>query len=126
MTVDLQGHRELVRRIDALPPKIQRRVLRTALRATMTKIARPLRAGTPRGLGTGRKAVKVTAKVSGMGAYGKVSYKGRPAAYLGMRERGTRRQPARPFFVHATAGWRETVISDLSEAMRRSLEKSGG
>ena len=55
-------------------------------------------------------------------AFAKIGYKGRPAAYLGMRERGTRRQPPRPFFQAAVSGWEDEVKRDFSESLRNAVE----
>ena len=115
--------REVERVLSGLPPKIQRAVLRKQLRASANKVARRLKAGTPRLSGVGQKAAKVkTVRSTNTEAFAKIGYKGRPAAYLGMRQRGTRRQPARPFFEQAVSGWEDEVKRDFSESLKRAVE----
>jgi len=116
--------REVERLLSGLPPKIQRAVLRKQLRATANKIARRLKAGTPVGeTRGGQRAAKVlTVRSTNTQAFAKIGYKGRPAAYLGMRERGTRRQPARPFFEAATSGWKDDGARDFSDSLKQAVE----
>lgn len=121
ITVD---SREVERLLSGLPPKIQRGVLRKQLRASGNKIARKLKAGTPTGATKrGQKAAKVLKVTStNTEAFAKIGYKGRPGAYLGMRERGTRRQPARPFFDQAVSGWEEETKRDFMESLKHAVE----
>ena len=115
--------REVDRLLSGLPPKIQRAVLGQPLRASANKVARRLKAGTPRDRGVGQRAAKVKqVRSTNTEAFAKVGYKGSPAAYLGMRERGTRRQPSRPFFQAAVAGWEDEVKRDFSESLKRAVE----
>ena len=116
--------REVERLLSGLPPKIQRALLRKQLRASANKIARRLKAGTPVGATRrGQKAAKVkTVRSTNTEAFAKIGYRGRPAAYLGMRQRGTRRQPARPFFEQAVSGWEDEVKRDFSESLKRAVE----
>jgi len=115
--------REVERLLSGLPPKIQRGLLRKQLRLSATKVARRLRAGTPRLTGKGQRAAKVL-KVSATNtqAFAKIGYKGRPAAYLGMRQRGTRHQPARPFFEQAVAGFEDEIVRDFSTSLKHTVE----
>lgn len=120
--------REVDRLLKGLPPKIQRAVLRKQLRASANKVARRLKAGTPVGeTGRGRKAAKVKqVRSTNTQAFARIGYKGRPAAYLGMRQRGTRRQPARPFFEEAVRGWESEVKRDFSESLKQAVESKAG
>lgn len=116
--------RELERLLNGLPPKIQRAVLRKQLRESGKKIARQLKAGTPRRTGLGARSVRVKVRSTERQAFAKISYRGRRAAVLGMRERGTRRQSARPFFQAATAGFKEEVLRDFSSSLREAVESA--
>ena len=125
--IRVEGLEALDRRLRELPPKIERKVLRTALRGTANKVATRLRAGTPRRTGATAGRVRVQARVNKQeGAFAKVSYRGRSAATIRMRERGTVRQPPRPFFRAAVSGWEGQVTRDLHDALRDAVEKLGG
>lgn len=128
--LELQGFEQFRRRLSALPPKIERRVFRKALRRISTKIARRMRSGTPRGpTGMGRKSVKVKVRVrSGRngGAYVRIGYTKKPAFYLRLREVGSKRQPARPFFDAAISGWEPLALKDIGDALDASLRKEEG
>ena len=121
--IRVEGLEALDRRLRELPPKIERKVLRTALLGTANKVATRLKAATPRRTGLTASRVRVVARVNALeGAFAKVSYRGRPAATIGMRERGTVRQPARPFFRQAISGWEQETIRDFQEALRGAVE----
>ena len=122
--IQLIGFDKLERRLAALPAKIERSVFRKTLRATGTKIARRMKSGTPRDLGAGRRSVKVKVKVRRGGAYARIGYTKKPSFYLRLRERGSRRQSAKPFFRQAVGPWQEEVIRDFSKALERALEKA--
>ena len=125
--IRVEGLEALDRRLRELPPKIERKVLRTALRGTANKVATRLKAATPRRTGATVSKVRVQARVNAQeGAFAKVSYRGRPAATIGMRERGTVRQPPRPFFRAAVSGWEGQVTRELHDALRDAVEKLGG
>ena len=120
--VQLRGADALQRRIDALPAKIERSVFRKALRSTGNKIARRLRAGTPRGeTGLSKRMVKVKVKSTNTEAFARIAYRGRRAAIMGMYERGTVRQIARPFFDQATSGWEREARRDFEVALERAV-----
>ena len=63
--------------------------------------------------------MRVSARVRKDSFEGKVSYRGRRAGILGMRQRGTIRQPARPFFDQAVSGWERDAITELGQAVDR-------
>src|SRR3990172_7635145 len=78
--IRVEGLEALDRRLRELPPKIERKVLRTALRGTANKVATRLKAATPRRTGATASKVRVQARVNKVeGAFAKVSYRGRPA-----------------------------------------------
>ncbi len=125
-TIRVRGLDALERRLASLPPKIERKVLRGALRKTGNKVKKKLKAGTPRRTGFAARKVRLQVKVNtSQGAFAKVSYRGRTAGIMGMRERGTVRQPARPFFERATAGWERETEHDFQEALKQVVEKVG-
>ena len=121
--IQLIGFDKLERRLAALPAKIERSVFRKTLRATGTKIARRVKSGTPRDMGAGRRSVKVKVKVRRGGAYARIGYTKKPGFYLGLRERGSRRQTAKPFFDQAVGPWRNEATRDFGEALERAVEK---
>jgi HK97 gp10 family phage protein len=119
------GLGSLERRLKAMPGKIERACLRKALRNSANKVARRLKAATPRGLGAAQRSVGVRVRVNArQGAYAVIKYRRRPAAYMGMRERGTRRQPARPFFRQAVSGWEQETIADLRAGLKAAVESA--
>ena len=137
--IRVEGLEALDRRLRELPPKIERKVLRTALRGTANKVATRLRAGTPRRSGLSAGAIKVTARVGNkIGAYAAVKYSAKRLAgtrfgargRMRMREYGNprpgRTQPPRPFFRAAVSGWEGQVTRDLHDALRDAVEKVGG
>jgi HK97 gp10 family phage protein len=126
----LKGFDQLERRLKALPDKIERKVMRTALRSTANKVKRRLAAGTPRGDPKPLNAyqrVKVSVKSTQKVATARISYKGRGTAHI-MRiyERGSRRQPSRPFFQAAIAGYEQEAMQELRQALADAVEKEGG
>ena len=128
LTIKLTGFKDLERRLERLPAKIERACFRKSLRATGTKIARKMKAGTPRYLGSARRSVKVKVRVRRGGAYARIGYTGRPSMVMRMYEFGGRRgaQPARPFFADATAGYKELALTDFREQLKQAVEKAGG
>ncbi len=122
-TIRVRGLDALERRLASMKPKIERKVLRTTLRKTGNKVKKKLKAGTPRRTGFSARKVRLQVKVNtSQGAFARVSYRGRTAGTMGMRERGTVRQPARPFFERATAGWEQETIRDFQDALRQVVE----
>jgi len=133
LAVDIRGFKELDRRLAALPKRIENACFRKALRSSATKVAKRLKAGTPTlsvaattsRRGDARRSVKVRVRVRRGGAWATVKYTKRPAAYMGMYERGTRRQIARPFFGRATGDLNE-VTADFKAALRSAVESAEG
>lgn len=128
--IRLDGIEKLQKRLDALPGKIQRRAIRKPLRATATKIARRLAAGTPRGDPKPLNAyqrVKIIVRSTDKEAWAKVRYKGRTGQLMRFYERGvnSRRhhQPARPFFVQAVGNWQEQAKAAFAESLRAAVER---
>lgn len=118
---------DLDRRLSALPKKIENACLRKALRSTSAKVAKRLKAGTPRGpTGEAVRRVKVQVRVRRGGAYATIKYKDRPALYMHLREYGGRggHQPARPFFLDAVRGYDRDVTSDFSRALKDAVESA--
>jgi HK97 gp10 family phage protein len=126
LSVQLKGFEELDRRLAGMSARIQNRVLRRALRVTANRFRDRLRGGTPVDQGKARRAVNVKVKVSGKAAYAAVRYKGRPQMYMRIRDRGSRRQPARPFFEQTMGNWRAEAVHDFSVAVREAVETHGG
>ncbi len=125
-TIRVKGLDSLERRIASWPPKLQNKVIRKTLRVTGNKQKKRLKAGTPRRTGFSARQVKLRVTVSSRrGASAKLGYKGRTAATARMRDSGTVRQPARPFFDRALAGWERQVERDFSEALRQVVEGVG-
>ena len=123
-TIRVRGLPELERKLSSLKPKIERKLLRGALRKTGNKVKKKLRAGTPRRTGLSARRVRLQARVNAsQGAFAKISYRGRTSGIMGMRERGTVRQPARPFFERATAGWERETERDFRDALRQVVER---
>lgn len=122
-TIQLTGFDRLERRLAALPAKIERSVFRKTLRATGTKIARRMKAGTPRDTGAGKRSVKVRVRVRRGGAWARIGYTRKPAFYLRLRERGSVRQQPKPFFRQAVGPWLEETTRDFDKALERAVEK---
>jgi HK97 gp10 family phage protein len=109
-----------------MPGKIERRVLRRALRSTANKIKRRVKPVTPRRLGLAQRSVIVRVRVRGGGAYAVVRYRGKPSFYMRIYEKGSSRQRARPFFRRAIAGYEREVTQDFTTALRESVEREIG
>ena len=123
-TIQLVGFDALDRRLKALRPKIERQVFRKTLRGMITKIARKMKAGTPRITGSARRSVKGKVRVRRGGAYASIRYTKRPAAQMRWREHGTRRQPARPFFRQSVGSWSDEAVRDFSKNLKQAVEKA--
>jgi HK97 gp10 family phage protein len=130
--VKLEGLAQLQKRLDELPGKIQRRAIRKPLRATATKIARSVKAGTPRRTGLAAKHVKTTVRVSAKEAWARVGYKGGhqgTARIMRFYEFGTKRkgggirQPARPFFARAVGHWQTDAKQAFSDSLKAAVER---
>ena len=122
-TIRVRGLPALERKLAGMKPKIERKVLRGALRKTGNKVKKKLKAGTPRRTGFAARKVRLQVKVNtSQGAFAKISYRGRTSGIMGMRERGTVRQPARPFFERAIAGWERETERDFRDALRQAVE----
>ncbi len=105
-----------------MPMRIQNKVLRKALRVTGNKQKVRLKEGTPRRTGFSVRQVRLNVRVSRGRASAKLRYKGRVGVQMRWRDRGTVRQPARPFFDRALAGWEGQVIRDFQIALRQVVE----
>ncbi len=121
-SIQVKGLGALDRRLESLPTKIQNKVLRKALRVTGNKQKVRLKAGTPRRTGFSVKQVRLNVRVSSRRASAKLKYKGRVGAQMRWRDQGTVRQPARPFFDRALAGWEGQVTHDFQVALRQVVE----
>ena len=127
--LELQGFEQFRRRLAALPSKIERRVFRKSLRRVGTKISRRMKKGTPKVTGATRKSVKVKVRVrSGRngGAYVRIGYTKRPTFTIRLREVGSKRQPARPFFEAAISGWEALAKKDIGDGLEAALKKEEG
>lgn len=122
--IRLEGFEALDRRLSSLPARIERSVFRKSLRSTGTKLARKIKAGTPKVTGSARKSVKVKVKVRRGGAYAVIGYTKRPKAQMRWLEMGTARQPARPFFEKIVGPWRAEASREFNEALTREVEKA--
>lgn len=125
LRVDVRGIRELERRLDAVPPRIQNKVLRSALRKTTTRLKRELRRATVRDSGEARRQIKTKVRVGKRGAWGRVGYVAKPAFYMRLREVGSVRQPARPFFEQAVRGWEDMARDEFAQRLKEAVEREG-
>lgn len=123
-TIDVRD--EVTPRLQALPAKIQRSVMRKSLRSVATKVSRRLKAGTPRKTGRGASAVKIKVVSKTTSAWAKVSYRGKPAGYLTVYEYGSNsqhhHQVARPYFKGAIGGWEEDAKREFGDSLRNAVE----
>ena len=121
-TIRVKGFGALERKLAAMPRKIQNKVLRKTLRLTGNKQKVRLKAGTPRRTGFSARQVRLNVRVSSRRASAKLRYKGRVGVQMRWRDQGTVRQPARPFFDQALAGWPGQVTRDFQIALRQVVE----
>ncbi len=121
-SIRVRGLDALDRKLASFEPKIQNKVLRKALRVTGNKQKKRLKAGTPRLTGFSVRQVRLSVRVSSRQASAKLKYKGRAGAWMRMRDTGTKRQPPRPFFDRALAGWEGQVTKDFQDALRQVVE----
>ena len=126
LQIRFEGFEDLQKRIEAMAPKIVASVFRKALRSAGNKAATRLRKGTPKFSGDARRAIKVKVKVRRGVAWARVSYKGRPAFYIRLREFGAmgRSQPSRPFFAAATRRTLRDAEEEIGKALRRAVERA--
>ncbi len=126
VSIQLIGFDKLNRRLSALRPKIERQVFRKTLRGTLTKIGRKMKAGTPKLSGAGARSVKVKVRVRRGGAWGTVGPRGKPKFYLRLREFGSSRQTAKPFFRQSIGDWSGDAVRDFSASLKNAVEKAEG
>jgi len=127
LTVQLEGVDKLKSRFNAMPDRIARSVLRKQLRAIAGKVARKVRAATPRHTGLAAHSVRIKTKVRDKVAWARVYYKGKPGFYIRVFDQGalkSGRQRARPFFEQAVAGWEQDATGDLTDGLREAVEKA--
>lgn len=125
VTFQVRGLDALQRRLDAIPPRIQNKVYRAALRKAVRSLARQLKADTPRTSGATRRSIKQKVRASKRGAWGRVGYTTRSAFTIRIYEYGSRRQPARPFFRQAAEGYRDEAMDTLGAALQDAVEREG-
>jgi len=122
----IEVHDGVTPRLQALPAKIQRSVMRKSLRSVATKVSRRLMAGTPRKTGRAAKAVKIQVKSTNTEAWAKVKYKGKPAGYMTVYEYGSNsqghHQVARPYFKGVLGGWEEDAKREFAESLKGAVE----
>ncbi len=124
ITVRLDGFSDVERYAQKLPDKLNRRVIRKALRRTGNKQKKRLKAGTPRRTGAGAKQVNLNVRVRPLWASARLGYKFRASLYLKILDQGSKRQPPRSFFEQAVAGWEEQSMRDFSEELGRVLREA--
>lgn len=126
LSIQLKGFEELAGRMRGFPAKVERSVFRKSLRSTGTKISRRLKSGTPRVMGDAKRSVKVKVRVRRGGAYARIGYTKKPSMYMRIREHGSVRQPARPFFRQAVGSWEREASSEFLTALQREIAKVAG
>ncbi len=124
LNVKLDGFSDLERYARGLPDKLNRRVIRKTLRRTGNKQKKRLKAGTPRRTGFSATKVNLNVRVRPLWASARLGYKGKPSFWLRLRDQGSKRQPARPFFDRALAGWEGQSMRDFQEELRRVLREA--
>jgi HK97 gp10 family phage protein len=126
VTFTLHGFDDLNRRFRGYPPKLKRRAMRVPLTSVTNKTATKLKRGTPRRTGEAQRRVWKRVSVTDTRAFGIVKYRGRRAGIMGMRERGTVRQPGRPFFLAAVAGWQQDAQREFTAGIKAVIERNEG
>ncbi len=124
LNVKLDGFSDLERYARGLPDKLNRRVIRKTLRRTGNKQKKRLKAGTPRRTGAGAKQINLNVRVRPHFASAQLRYKFRASLYLKVFDQGGKRQPKRPFFERALAGWEGQSMRDFQEELRRVLRET--
>lgn len=129
ISVTLVGFDALERRLEAMPLKIQDKLYRKALRSAAGKVAKRLKAGTPKDTGMARRNVKtkISVKTKKGVAWARIQYKGKPSFYLRVYEHGalkSGRQPARPFFDRAIGNFEAEVSRDFANGLRQAVESA--
>jgi HK97 gp10 family phage protein len=132
MQVKLEGFKELAAALDNLPGRVEDKVLQSAVTGAIRQAGKEIRKDAPRSeeqstasLKYGRlsKNIKISrvrsAKKRGKGAKITIG-----DAFWGFfYERGTRYQPARPWFVPAFDRARAAMLSELSKRIKEGTEK---
>lgn len=138
MTVKISGIPEIQKKFEALPAKMQRKLLRSA----MTKVARIVvaeaKARVPVDTGELRKSIKVAGLAGGRGA-GLAARGGGKAAPIGKRvrattpyahiiEKGRKNAGAQPFLAPALESKESQIRELIKDDVVRSMQemKSGG
>lgn len=131
--IELSGFKELQTAIDKLPGNVDNRVLQAAVTGAIRQGAKEIRSSVPVGseprsinsqkYGSARKNIKVSrvrsAKKSGKGA--KVTTGN--AFWMWFYERGSRHQPARPWFAPAFARAKGAMLAELSDRIKTGVER---
>ena len=121
------GDAELQKLLNALPEKVQKKIMRQALREAAKVVAAEARARAPVGTGTLRDSIKVRAAKGKRGTIGAEVVTGEgyfqgKTFYGAFIELGTRKMGAKPFLRPAAAAARGRAIAVVAEAIRTRIE----
>jgi len=133
VTLKVEGVRELNRRLETLPVKIQRKIVRQALRDGAKVIREEARRRVPVDTGRLRRTLTQRKGKARRGSYSVVvthnwkRYAGTIPFYGGYVEHGTRKMPPRPYLRSALDERRDeatrVVIRGIREGIEREVRK---
>lgn len=131
---DLQGFEEADKALRELPEQLQKFALQDATRTAIREARKEIKAAAPRGRGVtsvqkkyGYKKLKNSLRVKNLRRIKKAQAGARvdtgTAFWAYFYEKGTRNQPARPFFQPAFERSKGRVMKKLSEVLFKNIDK---
>jgi HK97 gp10 family phage protein len=123
----ISGDKELQRALNALPGKVQKKIMRGALREAAKVVAAEARARVPVETGTLRDSIKVRALKGKRGSVGASVESGEgqfkdESFYGAFIEFGTRNAPAKPFLRPAAKSKQPACVAVVAEAIRTRID----
>ena len=126
-TATIDGIKEARKAFKELSDKMQRGVLRSALRASARPVVKDAKARVPVRTGALKKAIGVAVTVKTTEATASVGIRrgkrGGPATYAHLPELGTKHSPAKPFLRPALDSKKNAVVNTLAGALKKQIDK---
>ena len=124
--VPIEGLPRMRKQFKELSDKMQRRVLRGALRAAARPVLKDAKARVPVRTGALKKAIGVAVTVKTVESTATIGVRrkrpGQPARRAHLVEFGTKHTSARPFLRPALDSKKEAVVRTLAEALKKQID----
>ena len=129
INISMLGDKVLARKLKSLAPKLQKKIVRNAMRKAIKPVAAQAKANAPVLSGTLQLSLRVAARKfksrTKFGIQVATDKLGGDIYYAAFNELGTKKQPARPFMRPALHGNRERSTGILKREIASGIVRAG-